>query len=255
MEEDEQPVSVAAVATPQLVIAVRELVVAYTKGVDIVKGASLTVGDREFVCILGPNGAGKSTLIKAVFGLVKPHSGSVTINGVDMTGAPTHRLVESGVGYVPQIGDVFVDLSVEDNLRMGAFTSRHLFARHRDRIFDWFPVLADKRREAAGSMSGGQRRLLGIARALMTDPKVLLLDEPSAGLSPANVHEVFGRISKIRDEGVAIAMVEQNAVEGLQVADTGYILDQGREAIQGPADSLLTDPRVRELYLGLRTAE
>jgi branched-chain amino acid transport system ATP-binding protein len=189
--------------------------------------------------------------VKAIFGLVPCRSGTVTLHGRDITGMPSHRQVREGIGYVPQSDDVFAELTIEDNLRIGAFTSMKQFRQRADRIYGWFPVLADKRRLVAGGLSGGQRRLLGIGRALMTEPTLLLLDEPSAGLSPANVHEVFSRIDEIRRSGVAVAMVEQNAVEGLALADTGYVLDQGREEISGPGDALMTDPRVRALYLGL----
>jgi ABC-type branched-subunit amino acid transport system ATPase component len=152
---------------------------------------------------------------------------------------------------VPQTDDVFSELTVEDNLRVGAFTALAQFKERTERVYSWFPVLADKRHLVAGGLSGGQRRLLGIGRALMTEPSLLLLDEPSAGLSPANVHEVFARIDQVRRSGVAVAMVEQNAVEGLELADIGYVLDQGREEISGPGADLLTDPRVRSLYLCL----
>jgi branched-chain amino acid transport system ATP-binding protein len=234
-----------------VVLHIDDLVAGYARGIDIVRGASLTVHDNEIVCILGPNGAGKSTLVKAIFGLVPCRSGAVTLHGRDITGMPPHRQVREGIGYVPQSDDVFAELTIEDNLRIGAFTTMKQFRQRADRIYSWFPVLADKRRMVAGGLSGGQRRLLGIGRALMTQPTLLLLDEPSAGLSPANVHEVFSRIDEIRRSGVAVAMVEQNAVEGLALADTGYVLDQGREEISGPGDALMTDPRVRALYLGL----
>lgn len=234
-----------------VVLRVSNLVAGYTKGIDIVRGASLEVHRKEIVCILGPNGAGKSTLIKAMFGLVDVRSGTVEVEGVDMASIPSHKRVLSGVGYVPQTGDVFAGLTVEDNLRMGSFTNLKDWKNQAERIYDWFPVLGSKRRERAGGMSGGQRRLLGVGRALMTNPSILLLDEPSAGLSPANVHEVFSRIDQVRNDGVSVAMVEQNAVQGLDLADTGYILDQGKEEIRGPADSILENPRMRELYLGM----
>jgi branched-chain amino acid transport system ATP-binding protein len=234
-----------------LVLEARDIYAGYTKGVDIVRGATLEVHEKEIVCILGPNGAGKSTLVKALFGIVKPRSGSVTVSGVTTTGAPAYQMVRRGVGYVPQSDDVFSELTIADNLRMGSISNRRTHEELAARVYDWFPVIAERRKDKAGSLSGGQRRLLGIGRALMTDPHLLLLDEPSAGLSPANVHEVFSRLDQVRASGVAMAMVEQNAVEGLNLADTGYILDQGRERISGPADRLLEDPRVRELYLGL----
>ena len=234
-----------------VVLEAREVYAGYAKGVDIVRGATLHVHQKEIVCILGPNGAGKSTLVKALFGIVKPRSGTVTTAGRDTTGVAPHQMVRQGVGYVPQTEDVFSELTIEENLRMGSITNRHKHNALAARVYEWFPILGERHNERAGSLSGGQRRLLGIGRALMTDPHLLLLDEPSAGLSPANVHEVFSRLDQVRNSGVAMAMVEQNAVEGLNLADTGYILDQGRERISGPADQLLDDPRVRNLYLGL----
>lgn len=240
--------------TPQpgrTVLEATALVAGYGRDIDIVRGANLRVAEREIVCIVGPNGAGKSTLIKSLFGLVRIRGGRVELHGAEVTGVPPHEMVKRGVGYVPQTDDVFAALTVEENLAMGAFTARRQEATRRSELFEWFPVLAERRRERAGSLSGGQRRLLGIARALMTSPSLLLLDEPSAGLSPTNVAEVFARIGQIRDGGVAVAMVEQNAVEGLELADVGYVLDQGQDRLHGTGRELVDDPRVRELYLGL----
>lgn len=236
------------------VLEAQDLVAGYAKDVDIVCGVNFRVGEREIVCIVGPNGAGKSTLVKAMFGLVNVRSGHVRLRGADVTRLPPHVLVRRGVGYVPQTDDVFSALTVEENLRMGGITDKAQQATRLERAYEWFPPLRDKRKQRAGALSGGQRRLVGIARALMTDPKVLLLDEPSAGLSPANVEEVFQRIDDIRNLGVSIAMVEQNAVEGLELADVGYVLDQGQERIRGTGRDLIDDPRVRELYLGMASA-
>lgn len=236
------------------VLEAQDLVAGYGKDVDIVRGANFRVGEREIVCIVGPNGAGKSTLVKAMFGLVNVRSGHVRLRGEDVTRLPPHVLVRRGVGYVPQTDDVFSALTVEENLRMGGITDKAQQATRVARAYEWFPPLSDKRKQRAGALSGGQRRLVGIARALMTDPEVLLLDEPSAGLSPANVEEVFQRIDDIRNLGVSIAMVEQNAIEGLELADVGYVLDQGQDRIRGTGRDLIDDPRVRELYLGMAPA-
>lgn len=232
------------------VLEVVDVVAGYVPGVDVVRGASMVVGQREIVCILGPNGAGKSTLLKALFGLLDVRSGRILLEGQDLVGVPAHRMAQHGVGFVPQTADVFSNLTVAQNLQVGATTARAAQKEAAERVYTWFPVLRDRRGQIAGSLSGGQRRLLGIGRALMTSPRLLLLDEPSAGLSPANVHEVFQRIDEVRDSGVAVALVEQNAVEALRLADRGYILDQGREALHGTGEELLEDPRTARLYLG-----
>lgn len=234
-------------------LEVRELVVGYVPGVDIVRGASMHVADQEIVAILGPNGAGKSTLLKALFGLLEVRSGEITLEGRSLVGVPPHQMPRHGVGFVPQTNDVFSNLTVAQNLQVGATTARAGQREAQERVYSWFPVLRDMRRQVAGSLSGGQRRLLGIGRALMTSPRLLLLDEPSAGLSPANVHEVFQRIDEVRRSGVAVAVVEQNAVEALALADRAYILDQGREALHGTGAELLSDPRTARLYLGQPT--
>ncbi len=235
-------------------LVVTDLVAGYVPGVDIVRGASMQVGHHEIVCILGPNGAGKSTLLKALFGLIGVRSGEITLDGQSLLGIPAHRMPAQGVGFVPQTNDVFTNLTIAQNLQVGATTARAGQKAALERIYTWFPILRDRRRQLAGSLSGGQRRLLGIGRALMTSPRLLLLDEPSAGLSPANVHEVFQRIDEVRRSGVAVAMVEQNAVEALAFSDRGYILDQGRQALHGTGQELLSDPRTAQLYLGRPTA-
>jgi branched-chain amino acid transport system ATP-binding protein len=238
-----------------LAIDIRGLRAGYVRGIDIVQGVDLSVAREEIVCILGPNGAGKSTLLKAVFGLAQVTAGSVTVSGRDVTGHRADDLASHGIGFVPQTDDVYADLSVEENLRLGAFRARKTLVERRAQMYEWFPILGEKRKQQAGSLSGGQRRLVGIARALMTSPSVLLLDEPSAGLSPTNVDEVFERIKTIRSAGVTVLMVEQNAVEALEHSDRGYILDLGRLALEGPSADLLVDPRVKNLYLGLESHE
>ncbi|MEI2699930.1 MAG: ABC transporter ATP-binding protein [Microthrixaceae bacterium] len=238
-----------APGAPNLV-EIHDLAAGYVPGVDILRGASLHVGDAEMVGIIGPNGAGKSTLIKAVFGLVPIRSGTVTLAGDEITGTAGHELVRLGVGYVPQVRNVFGTLSVEENLRMGGFLRPERFATRREEIYSLFPVLGDRRSQRAESLSGGQRQVLAMGRALMMEPSLLLLDEPSAGLSPAMQDEVFERIAAINEEGVSILIVEQNAHKALRICDRGYVLDQGVVAHTGRGAELLDDPTVVELYLG-----
>ncbi len=227
-----------------------ELVAGYLPGVDILKGASLTLHRGELVGIIGPNGAGKSTLIKALFGLVPIRSGRVELDGRDITGLAAHKLVARGVGYVPQTKNVFPSLSIEENLKMGMYLDSSRFRERFEVVAQLFPLLADRRRDRAGLLSGGQRQMVAMGRALMTDPSVLLLDEPSAGLSPMNQDEVFARIAEVKHAGVSVVMVEQNARKCLLIADTAFVLDQGRNAHSGSGRDLLGDPTVIELYLG-----
>ena len=231
-------------------LEVVDLVAGYIPGVDILRGASLEVHPGELVGIIGPNGAGKSTLIKAVFGLVGVRSGRVALRGDDLVGLAAHDLVERGVGYVPQVRNVFGTLTVEENLRMGIFLRPERFAERLEEVTTLFPILRDRRSARAESLSGGQRQLLAMGRALMMEPSVLLLDEPSAGLSPAMQDEVFDRIREINRSGVSILIVEQNAHRALAICDRGYVLDQGRDAYTGTGRELLEDPKVIELYLG-----
>ena len=241
-------------ATP--IFDARSLVAGYLPGVDILRGCDLTVADGELVGIIGPNGAGKSTLVKALFGLVPVGSGSVHLRGEDVTGRKGHELVQRGVGYVPQVRNVFAALSVTDNLRMGAYLAASRFDERFEAVAELFPILAKRRHERAGSLSGGQRQMLAMARALMTEPSVLLLDEPSAGLSPMLQDQVFEWVEGINDAGTAIVMVEQNARRCLQICDRGYVLDQGTNAYEATGQELLADPKVIELYLGtLATAK
>ena len=231
-------------------LEVRDLVAGYLPGIDILHGCDLTVADGELVGIIGPNGAGKSTLLKAVFGLVPVRSGSVELRGDDITRSRAHELVERGVGYVPQVRNVFATLTVEDNLRMGAYLRPKAFRARLDALVALLPRLGERLHQRAGSLSGGERQMLAMARALMTEPSVLLLDEPSAGLSPMMQDDVFERIARVNETGVSVLMVEQNARRCLEIADRGYVLDQGRNAYEGPGADLLADPKVVELYLG-----
>ena len=235
---------------PHNLVQIHELVAGYVPGVDILRGASIHVGHGEMVGIIGPNGEGKSTLIKAVFGLVPVRSGVMELDGDDIVGTAGFDLVKLGVGYVPQVRNVFGSLSVSENLRMGVFLRPDRFERRQAEIFDLFPVLSDKRHDRAESLSGGQRQVLAMGRALMMEPSLMLLDEPSAGLSPAMQDEVFERIAAINGEGVSILIVEQNAHKALRICDRGYVLDQGVVAYTGTGPELMHDPKVIELYLG-----
>jgi ABC-type branched-subunit amino acid transport system ATPase component len=232
------------------VLRADHVVAGYLPGVDILRGCDLYVSDGELVGIIGPNGAGKSTLLKAMFGLVKVRTGSVTLRGIDITNRRADQLVREGIGFVPQSNNVFPSLSIEENLQMGAFQHPERFSERFDFVTSLFPTLGTRRKQRAGSLSGGERQMVAMGRALMMDPAVLLLDEPSAGLSPALQDEVFVRVSDINKAGVTVIMVEQNARRCLQIVDRGYVLDQGKNAYTGTGSELANDPKVIELYLG-----
>lgn len=238
----------AAVKRPLLVA--ENLVAGYLPEVNILNGCNLVLGEGELVGIIGPNGAGKSTLIKALFGLVPVREGSVKLREEDITNRPAHELVAKGVGYVPQTKNVFPSLTIAENLEMGAYLRPKIFEERFNVIVDLFPLLADRRNQKAGALSGGERQMVAMGRALMMDPSVLFLDEPSAGLSPAYQDEVFERVSRINKAGVSVIMVEQNARHCLEISHRGYVLDQGRNAYTGTGQELLHDPKVIELYLG-----
>jgi branched-chain amino acid transport system ATP-binding protein len=231
-------------------VEVRALVGGYLPGIDILNGCDLTAEKGELVGILGPNGAGKSTLLKAIFGMVKIRGGQVLLAGEDVTGSTADHLVGRGVGFVPQSNNVFTDLTLRENLEIGIFQRPKEYANRLAAICDIFPDLAGRLKQRAGSLSGGQRQTLAMARALMTGPSVLLLDEPSAGLSPQRQDEVFLHAHRIKKSGVAVVMVEQNARRCLQICDRAYVLDQGKNAYTGTGEELMHDPKVIELYLG-----
>lgn len=263
-------------------LATRNVVAGYVPEVDILNGVTLEVHEGEIVTLVGPNGAGKSTLIKTVFGLLEPRQGEVTFRDEQIGGLKPHEITRRGLSYVPQLDNVFPSLTVEENLLMGGFVrsgfssqmgalvdnvvgseraerrremrERELTpwqARERiDRMYTLFPRLGERRKQDAGTMSGGERQMVAMAKALMPDPSVILLDEPSAGLAPAFVDAIFEKIADVNSEGVTILMVEQNATRALAMSDRGYVLDLGKERFEGPGRELIADPKVAELYLG-----
>ena len=232
------------------VLRAERLVAGYLPDVDILTGCDLVLEQGELIGIIGPNGAGKSTLIKTMFGLVPVRSGRVLLGDEDITGLPANELVARGVGYVPQIRNVFPSLTIRENLEMGLYLRPQDWEVRSRFVHDLFPLLADRSEQRAGLLSGGERQMVAMGRALMMEPTVLFLDEPSAGLSPANQDDVFRRIGDINGAGISIVMVEQNARTCLEICDRGYVLDQGRNAYTGTGEELLDDPKVIELYLG-----
>ncbi len=219
-------------------------------GADILHECTIGVDDGEIAVIVGPNGAGKSTAMKAVFGMLNMHGGTVTMNGTDITKLSPQARVREGMAFVPQNRNVFTTMSVEENLEMGAFIREDDYRETMDQVFELFPILKEKRKQPAGELSGGQRQQVAVGRALMTKPKVLMLDEPTAGVSPIVMDELFDRIIEIARTGIAILMVEQNAKQALHIADKGYVLVQGRNRYTDTGEALLADPNVRRAFLG-----
>jgi branched-chain amino acid transport system ATP-binding protein len=240
----------ATTTAPTPVVEVKDVVAGYLPGVNILNGCSLTANKGELIGIIGPNGAGKSTLLKAIFGLVKVRGGEVLLQGKDITGLKPNKLVTAGVGFVPQTNNVFPTLSIRENLEMGLFQKPKGIKDRLAFVIDIFPELEKRLPQRAGSLSGGERQMVAMSRALMMGPHVLLLDEPSAGLSPVRQDEAFLRVKEINKAGVTTIMVEQNARRCLQICDRGYVLDQGKDAYTGTGRELLNDPKVISLYLG-----
>jgi ABC-type branched-subunit amino acid transport system ATPase component len=230
-------------------LVTEDVVAGYVSEVDVLSGVSIHVHEGEIATVIGPNGAGKSTLIKTIFGLLRPRSGRVVFGGEDITGHKPHTITRLGLSYVPQLDNVFPSLTVEENLEMGSL-ERERTGAQMHRMYELFPRLGERRRQAVGTMSGGEQQLVAMARALMPDPVVLLLDEPSAGLAPAFIEAIFAKIEEINRAGVTIVMVEQNARRALAMSDRGYVLDLGANRFEGPGHELLADPKVAELYLG-----
>tara|TARA_B100000989_G_scaffold65196_1_gene45294 strand:+ start:8835 stop:9539 length:705 start_codon:yes stop_codon:yes gene_type:complete len=225
------------------------LVVGYGAA-DILHGCSIDVNKGEIAVIVGPNGSGKSTAMKAIFGMLNLKSGSVKIDGEDITSVSVFERVKKGMAFVPQTNNVFASLTVEENLEMGAFLQKDDFSSTIDEVYSLFPVLKEKRKQEAGELSGGQRQQVAVGRALMTKPQVLMLDEPTAGVSPIIMDELFDRIIEISKRGISILMVEQNAKQALNIADKGFVLTQGVNKFSGTGISLLSNPEVRKSFLG-----
>ena len=219
-------------------------------GADILHGCTLKVAKGEIAVIVGPNGAGKSTAMKAVFGMLNLRDGAVTLDGEDITALSPQERVRKGMGFVPQVNNVFPTMSVEENLEMGAFIRNDDFRATMEQVYTLFPILKDKRHQNAGELSGGQRQQVAVGRALMTQPKLLMLDEPTAGVSPIVMDELFDRIIEVARTGISILMVEQNARQALEIADQGYVLVQGANRYTDTGAALLADPDVRRTFLG-----
>ncbi len=230
-------------------LEVDSVIAGYLPEVDILNGVSIRVNEGEIVTVVGPNGAGKSTLIKTIFGLLTPRTGEITLKGDSIAGRKPHDITRLGLSYVPQVDNVFPTLTVEENLEMGALDSSSKDEQIA-RMYELFPRLGERTGQAAGTMSGGERQMVAMGRALMPDPHVLLLDEPSAGLAPAFVEAIFEKVEEINNAGVTIVMVEQNARRALAMSTRGYVLDLGKDRFEGPGKELLDDPKVAELYLG-----
>lgn len=236
--------------TRDVVIHVDKVTAGYLPGINILNECSLTAYNGELIGIIGPNGAGKSTLLKAIFGLVKVREGSISLYGEDITNLKANKLVAKGVGFVPQNNNVFPTLTIRENLEMGLFQKPKELDVRLEFVTSIFPELGKRLGQRAGSLSGGERQMVAMSRALMMSPEVILLDEPSAGLSPVRQDEAFLRVKEINKAGVTTIMVEQNARRCLQICDRGYVLDQGRDAYTGTGRELLNDPKVIGLYLG-----
>lgn len=231
-------------------LEVENVYAGYVQDLYILQGVNFRVAPGELVTVIGPNGAGKSTLAKTIFGLLTPKSGTITFKGENIAGLKSNQIVPLGMGYVPQIANVFPSLTIEENLEMGAFTRKGTIKSLKDSIFTMFPRLKERKTQKAGTLSGGERQMLAMGRALMLKPDLLILDEPSAALSPMLVNSVFEQIQAINQMGTAIILVEQNAKKALLMADRGYVLESGQDRCEGTGQELLNNPKVGELYLG-----
>ena len=231
-------------------LEVKNVHAGYVKDLNILQGINFRIAPGEMVAVIGPNGAGKSTLAKAIFGLLTPEQGQIIFKGQNIVGLKSDKIVKQGMCYVPQVSNVFSALSVEENLEMGAFIRSGSLDPLKQKIYNMFPRLGSRRRQKAGTLSGGERQMLAMGKALMLEPDLLLLDEPSAALSPILVNSVLEQVKAINQTGTAIVLVEQNAKKALAMADRGYVLENGRDRFEGRGIDLLNDPKVGELYLG-----
>ncbi len=239
------------------IIEVRDLVAGYGSGPDILTGVSLTVDEGTSYCIVGPNGAGKSTLLRAIAGLLRPRSGEIHLQGMLVNGLRPDQMLSAGVCFVPQDSSLFPTMTVRENLMMGGYLIRDRTLLHDrlDLVFETFPVLAERKSQHAGTLSGGEQQMVTLGRALMIEPKVLMIDEPSLGLAPMIADQIFEKIRSFASLGITVVLVEQNAVRGLESSDWGVVLDLGAKEFEGPASGILGDPRIRELYLGRQLAQ
>jgi ABC-type branched-subunit amino acid transport system ATPase component len=233
-----------------IILEAKNITAGYTREVDILSNVNIRVKSGKIVSVIGPNGAGKSTLLKTIFGILKPTNGSVTLKDEDITGLKPDKVAKRGISYVPQVDNVFPSMTIQENLEMGAFIRSDDFSQRIEEIYELFPVLGERRKQKAGQLSGGQRQMVAMGRALMLDPQVLLLDEPSAGLSPILVSSIFEKIIEINETGVSMIIVEQNAREALKMANHGYVLAMGKNVLDDTGEALLTNEEVGRLYLG-----
>jgi len=232
-----------------IILKTEEITAGYTE-IDILHDVGIRVKSGEIVSIIGPNGAGKSTLLKTIFGILKPRKGNVTLKGENITGLKPDKIVRKGISYVPQVENVFPSMTIQENLEMGAFIRDDDYSQRLDEVYNLFTVLRERKKQKVGHLSGGQRQMVAMGRALMLDPQVLLLDEPSAGLAPILVSDIFEKIIEINATGVAIIIVEQNAREALKMAQYGYVLAMGRNVLDDKGEALLSNEEVGRLYLG-----
>lgn len=232
-----------------IILKVEDITAGYTE-VEILHNVHIQVKSGDIVSVIGPNGAGKSTLLKTIFGVLKPKRGKITLKDEDITGLKPDRIARRGISYVPQVDNVFPSLAIQENLEMGAFIRKDDYSQRLEEVFDLFPILKGRRKQKAGQLSGGQRQMVAMGRALMLDPQVLLLDEPSAGLAPLIVVDIFEKIKEINASGVAMVIIEQNAREALKMAHHGYVLAMGKNVLDDSGEALLANDEVGRLYLG-----
>ena len=232
-----------------IILKAEDITAGYTE-IDILHDVNIRVRSGEIVSIIGPNGAGKSTLLKTIFGILRPRHGTVTLKDEDITGLKPDKIARKGISYVPQVDNVFPSMTIQENLEMGAFIRNDDYSQRLDEVYNLFPILSERKKQKVGQLSGGQRQMVAMGRALMLDPQVLLLDEPSAGLAPVLVSDIFEKIMEINATGVAMIIVEQNAKEALKMAQHGYVLAMGRNVLDDTGEALLANEEVGRLYLG-----